>query len=184
MESTMEVAPSLHIHDVEANQIRGLAEVHVRGWQDAYRGILPDAYLDALSIDESERTWRRMVAPVDGTKTVVAELSGIVVGFAGFGPCRDTDRDGSVDGELYAIYVDPRRYRQSIGSALMAHALKRLRQAGQKSAILWVLEENLRARQFYERWSWSPDGVHKTIELGDRALIELRYRRALSSDVH
>jgi ribosomal protein S18 acetylase RimI-like enzyme len=174
---------SLEIHDVEPDQIHGLAEVQVRSWQAAYRGILPDAHLDALSIDESERRWRASITQPSRTSTIVAEFLGAVVGFASFGPCRDHDMGKDDMGELYAIYVDPRRFGQSVGSALMAHTLGRLRQ-GYEGATLWVLDRNAHARRFYERWQWAIEGRKKTLHFGEVSVDELRYGHALSRAVY
>lgn len=175
---------SLEIHDVALDQIRGLADVQVRSWQAAYRGIIPDAHLDSLSIDESERRWRTSVTQPSRANTIVAEFLGGVVGFASFGPCRDSDLGDEAMSELYAIYVDPRRFGQSIGGALMAHTLGRLRTQGYDGATLWVLDRNALARRFYERWQWALEGRKKTILFGDVAVDEIRYALPLRRAVY
>jgi ribosomal protein S18 acetylase RimI-like enzyme len=174
---------SLEIHDVELAQIRGLADVQVRSWKAAYRGIIPDAHLDGLSIDESERRWKTNTTRPSTTTTVVAEILGTVVGFASFGPCRDADRKPAV-GELYAIYVDPHRFGQYIGGSLMAYALNRFRFGGYEGAVLWVLDRNAHARHFYEQWEWSIEGGKKTIHFGDVAVEEVRYEHALARMIY
>jgi len=37
---------------------RAIAEIHVASWRSAYRGLLPDSLLDAMSVDELEQRWR------------------------------------------------------------------------------------------------------------------------------
>jgi ribosomal protein S18 acetylase RimI-like enzyme len=82
---------------------------------------------------------------------------GAVVGFVTFGPSRDRDTVGM--GEIYALYVDPRRYEGGVGRMLMAHTRRRLKEQGFDAAVLWVLLGNERAASFYEREGWKPDGA-------------------------
>ena len=111
-----------------------------------------------------------------GWTTFVAERDGEIVGFASVGPSRDERGLG----ELYAIYVDPDSWSQGAGRALVARAEEQL--AGEyEEATLWVLAANPRARHFYERAGWLPDGTSKSEErLGVRA-EELRYRKTLAT---
>ena len=143
----------------------------MHGWQSAYRHVYPAADLDALPIDP-ERWRSRLHVPPPGWTTMVCEHEGRVVGFASAGPSRDEDELG----ELYAIYVEPEAWSTGAGRALMAAAEQRL-SSEYDAALLWVLEDNPRARGFYERGGWVPDGVRKAEErLGVRA-PEVRYRK-------
>jgi hypothetical protein len=45
------------IRPATAEDAAGIAAVHVRSWQVAYRGQLPDALLDSLSVDQRTRWW-------------------------------------------------------------------------------------------------------------------------------
>ena len=48
---------------------------------------------------------------------------------------------------------------------------------GYRCIMLWVLEDNARARRFYERAGFAPDGArHGLPDLG--GVTEIRYRRA------
>jgi ribosomal protein S18 acetylase RimI-like enzyme len=153
----------------------GIAAVHVASWRGAYRGIVPDAYLDALSVDERERMWREHL---DAWPTWVAIAEGTIVGFANGGAGRDEDAPPST-GELYAIYVEPSRFGRGIGRQLHDRVVDELRERGFTEATLWVLEGNARGRAFYERMGWAPDGETKTDERPGATLHEVRYRRAL-----
>ena len=48
-------------------------------------------------------------------------------------------------------------------------------------ATLWVLEENPRARAFYERCGWSLDGERKSEERWGVSAAEVRYRKRLAA---
>ncbi len=158
-----------------------ITRVHVATWQVAYRGQLPDAYLDDLTAEIPRRTeWRRGVLrhPRDPAQsTFVAVRSGEVVGFVSSGP---SDADAT-RGEVYAIYVDPAAWSTGAGRALMERAVAELAALGFSHAVLWVLESNARARRFYERAGWVADGATKVDTRGDVVLREMRYARSLTA---
>lgn len=160
----------------------GLARMHVASWQRAYAGLMPQAFLDGLSVQDRTNTWRRVLSePTPGVSTLVAELEGRVIGFASVGPCRDDDVEPGTQ-ELWGIYLDPDYWGAGHGHDLHAHALAALRaNAASPTAVatLWVLEGNKRARRFYERHGWSADGAHKVDWRGEVRLEEVRYRRTL-----
>jgi GNAT superfamily N-acetyltransferase len=141
---------------------RPVAEVHVDSWRHTYRGVLPDEYLDRLSVDDRESMWLGAFADPDPKSgALVAEADGHLVGFASFGPSRDEDApDGT--GEVPAIYVEPAALGTGVGRELFAAVTETLRDAGFTRATLWALEANASARRFYEKAGWSWDGAVST----------------------
>lgn len=138
-----------------------IASIHVLTWQAAYRGLLPDSLLDGLSIERREAGWSRHLAesgPADATWVV--ERNAEIVGFAAIGPARDDDLTRDV-AQLDAIYVHPDHWHRGAGRALMTALLDHWRTAGIRRAILWVLEDNARSRQFYERSGWVVEGARR-----------------------
>jgi len=165
------------IRPAAAADAAGVAEVHVRTWQSAYRGIVPDSYLDALSIADREESWARILAA--GSGTVVAEVEGVVWGFASSGPASDQDASPET-GQVYALYVDPEWQGHGIGQMLFVHALEALAREGFVEATLWVLEENAPSRGFYEAAAMEADGGRKALEFAGEETVEVRYRRRLA----
>jgi ribosomal protein S18 acetylase RimI-like enzyme len=162
----------MHIRPASPDDAVAIETIRVRGWRAAYRHVFPAADLDALPID-AERWRSRLHVPPPGWTTVVCEDdAGRVVGFASTGPSRDEDELG----ELYAIYVDPEAWSTGAGRALMASAETTLA-AGYDAALLWVLEDNPRARGFYERAGWAPDGIRKAEQRFGVRAAEVRYRK-------
>jgi ribosomal protein S18 acetylase RimI-like enzyme len=154
-----------------------IAGVHVRTWQGAYAHVFPLEELAAISAEERARGWRVMLQR--SPRTHVAEVDGEVVGFASAGPSRDEDGEGL--GELYAIYVDPEHWGGGAGRQLAVWADGALRGEGFAVATLWVLEDNPRARRFYEAGGWRVDGATRTgVHLGVETR-EVRYRKDLSA---
>lgn len=171
----------LAIRQAEPRDAAGIATCHVRSWQVAYRGQLPDALLDGLSSEIERRTafWERMVREREARRQhqLVAVDGDRVVGFATFGRHEQGD-DPSV-GELYAIYLHPDHWGRGVGRGLMDAAIDGLRRDGYVSAVLWVLETNERAKRFYEIAGWKADGARKTEQRGDVPLHEVSYRKEL-----
>jgi GNAT superfamily N-acetyltransferase len=136
-----------------------IAELHVAAWRWAYRGLMADDVLDALSLEERATQWRSTLAEARAQKaTFVAERGGRIVGFTSVG--RSVDAEASPEtGEVYAIYLDEAVLATGVGRDLFARANTSLRELGFGRATLWVLEANDRARWFYEKAGWTWDGT-------------------------
>jgi ribosomal protein S18 acetylase RimI-like enzyme len=168
------------IRNVKKNDISALAEVVVLAWQIAYRNILPDRLLDNLSIAKAKERWANMLK-LDHIFTLVAEYNSRAIGFVRFGASRDSDDDPRLVGEVYAIYVHPDFWRMGAGGALLRGAIDELRRRGFAELTLWTLQENARARAFYEEQDLNPDRATKEVKRGGKTTIEVRYRRTLQT---
>ncbi len=156
------------VQDAEA-----IARVQVYSWQHAYRGIIPDGFLDGLSIPGRTEFWRsNLTAEPDGVLVVETGLD--VVGFAGFGASRDKPATPT-SAELYAIYIAPAHWSSGCGSLLWNEIERSLIAADFKHVTLWVLSENQQGRRFYEHHGFSVDGASKVISFSGTSLTEVRY---------
>ena len=154
-----------------------VANVHVRSWQVAYRGLMPDEFLDALRPEV--RAGRYTFGSPDPLQpaTIIAVDEGAICGFATTGPALDTDGHGK--GELYSLYVDPPSWHLGVGRALIAAAREHLRGHDFTEARLWVLAGNDRAERFYRADGWGSDGTRRVAEVHGLMVDELRYDRQL-----
>jgi GNAT superfamily N-acetyltransferase len=170
----------MRVRRADIGDAAAIALVHVRSWQVAYRGLVPQDYLDGLDPEDRRRTWERGLAtrqwPRSGT--VVAEDDDGVVGFVYIGPSQDDDC-GPATGQVGALYSLSTVWGTGVGRALMTEALARLAEAGYTEATLWVLDTNARARRFYEAAGWKPDGAVMVDESRGFPLSEVRYRRTV-----
>ena len=138
-----------------------IAELTVRSWRFAYRGVLPPAVLEGMAVGSRVARWRvRLEEPDARWCVVVAEEAGEVTGFAWFGvgsahPLRPSTEDV---GEIYAFYLDPSRFGSGLADTL-AERTEGWLSARFERSILWVLEGNDRARRFYTRRGWLADGA-------------------------
>ena len=153
-----------------------LAALHLRTWRAAYGGLLPASALDAVDVPERAAAWRRRAREdVSPTWTLVAESGGSLVGFISFGVPRDDDLADLI--EIYALYVDPTSWSTGVGRDLLGAGVAAIAASGGTATYLWVLEDNPRARRFYERVGFVADGTRKEVDFIGTLLPELRYRR-------
>lgn len=76
--------------------------------------------------------------------------------------------------------ADPDHWGSGVGRELISAGEKRLRELGHVDAILWVLEDNPRARRFYERAGWNDDGGRRSITFLGLEVPEVRYRKQMN----
>ncbi len=161
--------------EVSREMLPTLSELHVSSWQIAYRGMISDAYLDAMSADRWLTRWQELFATKRSDECAIL-ADGKIVGLCILGRSRDDEQQV---GEVWAFYLHPKAWGKGYADAAMQQAVNRLRHAGYTSASLWVLEANVRARRFYERVGFVWDGSRKQITVGGEDLWEVRYRLSL-----
>ncbi len=158
-----------------------LAALDVTVWRVAYRGLMPDAFLDALSQAEKTIKWRQNLlkhGPFGRKRVLVAVEDGDVIGFIRVGAVDDEGERGLV----YLLYVLPAYWGQGVGKTLMRAAIDELRDLDMGEAVLWVLRDNQRARAFYAGLGWRQDGRTTTADHGGIELEALCYRRTLKAE--
>ncbi len=166
------------VREASASDVEALTAIHGEGRRWAYRGLLPDAVFEGGDAERRAR-WERVLAlPSAQCATFLALRNGAPVGFVSVGSSRDAD--GQAVGEIYAIYLRASSVAGlGVGRALMERALETLAREGFDVATLWVLTSNERARRFYERAGFAPDGAAKVeVERGVE-LPHVRYRFAM-----
>jgi GNAT superfamily N-acetyltransferase len=143
-----------------AGDARAVAEVQVAGWEAAYRGLVPDAFLDAFTVEVRTARWVELLE--QGSATYVTD--------GGFCSVIRPARDGSAPVELAALYVAPSRWRHGVGRALVNTALAR-----DEDVTVWVFAQNDRARSFYAALGFLEDGA-EAVDPGT-GVLEVRMRR-------
>jgi|LakMenEpi03Aug12_release.lakeMendotaPanAssembly.Ray.scaffolds.fasta_scaffold679033_2 ribosomal protein S18 acetylase RimI-like enzyme len=150
-----------------------IAEIQVAGWKAAYRGIIPDGYLDAMEPETRHTFWQKQVRDECG-EMFVSVADNEVTGFCHLMPSRDVDGEGTA--EIVAIYVDPAAWRQGSGRSLCDAVLAAAILSKASWVTLWVLVDNTLGRRFYEAMGFRPDGAIKSEDRPGFTLEEVRYR--------
>lgn len=157
--------------------------MNVAAWRRAYRGIVPDEFLDQLDAARRETGWQRWLALPEPDAVLVATNGDAdrVAAYAAIAAVRE-EKDAHPTlptGELAAIYADPAVWRTGAGHTVHEAAVAALAGFGFRHAVLWVFEDNEVARAFYERHGWTSDEVREEFAVGGERPVELRYSRAL-----
>ena len=159
---------------------RAIAEIRLASWRATYAGIVPATILDRMDVARNETWIAGLIAEPQGRATLVVEDGeGRVAGYALTAPARDEDAAGL--GEVEAIYLHPEVLGRGLGRRLLQAAVAGLDAAGFESVVLWVLSENERARHFYERSGFRPDGAARMLDFDGTPIEEIRYRRGTSA---
>lgn len=163
---------SLQIRYANMNDSSVLGLIHSESWKVAYKGIVPDSVLDNMSVEKGEKKFYDSF--INGLeRNVIAFKNNQAAGFMCLGKCRDEDLDSSY-GEIWGIYLLPSFWRQGIGKELLQWGINDLRNKGYNKISLWVLEENINARKFYEKMGFVHDGTVKELDFS-KPLNEYRY---------
>jgi len=179
-----------------------ITQIRRETWLAAYAQIIDPELIERVT---APRDGASAAPPPERTSLVAEARSAaavadarVVVGYASYGPERSVAAAVAVGsggpgakpgwytpaglaaetGELYALYVAPAHWSTGAGRALTDAALDGLRAAGYQRVVLWTLTENARARRFYDKAGFAPDGATNVLAgLGD--VEELRYVRDL-----
>ncbi|ACL38816.1 GCN5-related N-acetyltransferase [Pseudarthrobacter chlorophenolicus A6] len=155
--------PAVSVRRAVAADVEPLADVHIRCWQETYRGMLSDAFLAAADKEGRLALWRHLLDRPEPAEAWVACDGDTVVGFAG---TRSVPAPDSPEGhppprsgplELWGLYLLASRQGLGLGRQLISTAL------GTRAASLWVAAGNSRAIGFYRRFGFEPDGVEDTL---------------------
>lgn len=163
----------------------GITDVQVASWRAGYLHVFPESVLYADDFDSSRRTfwtnWR--FGPGHRVAVVAEPTEGggeRVIGFCSYGPERERARGFTGRGEVWAFYVHPDRWGSGAAALLMDHVEERLKAEGFVTAVLWVLDDNPRARRFYERQGWAPTGIAASFDdYCEVSVPEVEYRKEL-----
>lgn len=154
-----------------------LGEIHASSWKVAYKNIVPDEILDNITIEKRIKFFEK--ALTEGwEEDAILFKNDIGVGLICIGRCRDNDKTDSA-GEIWGIYIHPNYWNHGIGKELLTYGLNELKTRNYTEVTLWVLEENLHARNFYEKFGFKHDGTVKKTTIG-KPLNEYRYVKLIS----
>ena len=155
------------IRSAEQNDGAALGRIYCLSWQEGYKGILPEEYLSALTV---EFCAPKKIYP--DNNLVWEDASGGLTGLVNLG----ASRDGEVAcGELRAIYVLPDAWGSGVAAGLFRAAVDRLKERGFDRFFLWVLEDNFRARRFYEKMGMKCTDERKAVNIGGKETAEVKY---------
>lgn len=180
---------TLEIRAATREDADAITDVQVAAWRRGYAHVLPQSLLFADDFDAVRRTfwtsWRfapghRVAVAVERTDDDDTDDEH-VVGFSSYGPERERARGFTGRGEIWAFYLHPHAWGGGAATELMSYTELRLCAEGFESAVLWVLDDNPRARAFYEKLGWATSGMTAHFHGdGNLRVPEVEYRKELT----
>lgn len=159
----MEIRPIKETDDKFA-----ISRIYEESWKFAYRDIIPKSFLESIPVGN----WVPHLAQAGRNSLVIVE-GGALVGTSSYGPSRFSDFDDF--GEIMSIYLLPQYMGKGYGRQLLHAAVGECTALGYHDLFLWVLEENFRARAFYEKAGFTRSGAYLDVHIGGKTLREVQY---------
>ena len=160
------------LREAAAADLEAVATLFLRCWR-GYADVLPERVIGLFDEAGARELWRRALAtPRPHSRGVVAVEGVRVLGAIRMG--HDPDEPGV--GHVFSLYVDPAAQGGGVGGRLLAEADRWFGSEGLAEATLWVFEANLRARTFYARHGWEPDGGSRVEPEFGEPEVRLRHR--------
>ena len=126
-----------------------LAYIQTESWKAACAGILsPEELVRCTNLEKAEQMYHSILRH-KGCNMAIELVNAQPHCIAAWGTNR-CDLGDTV-GELICIHSLQNNWAKGYGSAMMEYVLAQLQQSNYESVILWVFEDNKRARKFYEK---------------------------------
>lgn len=145
-----------------------ISNIYEESWKYAYKGIIPQNYLDNLPVGK----WVNHLSKPNMRSLVIIDKDQYI-GTTSF--CKSRFLEFQEYGELVSLYLLPEYIGKGYGYQLLDAAVTELKKE-YNDIFLWVLEENYRARKFYERNGWSFSMKYLEDNIGGKELREVQYR--------
>lgn len=162
----------MHIEKITKATATQASHIYAMSWKAAYKGIIPQAYLDVLPLDR----WADKLGNAEHENfraDYILSDSGKFVASSSI--CKARDEAYGDWGEIMSIYVLPEEFRKGYGRTLFTYVFDQLKEQGYSNIYLWVLEENQRARRFYDKMGFQANGDRMIQNIGGKDCVEVRY---------
>ena len=166
---------NITIRTAKLDDAKDIANVHATAWQESYKGIIKQSFLDKIDVKKRLQKWQKILSN-DKPKNAhyVAEQNQSIIGFIACGPCR-TPQDYDCEGEIYAIYVLDHAKKQGIGKKLFQQAAQYLKAENMNSMNVIVLKDNLPACGFYKAMGGTLHKNNISVEIDGQSYLECIY---------
>ncbi|HEY8559941.1 MAG TPA: 3-deoxy-manno-octulosonate cytidylyltransferase [Pyrinomonadaceae bacterium] len=148
IESRQDISNNFKYRPATIEDVPQIAKVHVDSWQKSFRGIAPQAFLDAMNVEKRAAAFAERFSDDDYRMFVAESDAGEIVGFVDFGKARH--EVAGIGTELFAIYLNPELKGKGIGAELFKVGVRDLVARGIDSVYLQALKVSP-YKKFYEK---------------------------------
>lgn len=162
----------MEIRKARREDLVEVAKIKINSWKDTYKEFVSNDYLNDMDYKKTAEKWNNNF---NNENFIVATEEEKIVGFCRYGNRIDElNRFEEYDGEIYAIYIKKGYKRKGIGKEFVKHAINDLKKQNKKKVIIWCLEQNNEAREFYTKIGGKLLGEKKA-KIGDNIYKEVSY---------
>ena len=145
-----------------------ISNIYESSWKCAYKDIISQEYLDSIPTGR----WANSINKVGMNNLILIE-NGMIIGTASF--CKSRWKTYNDYGEIVSIYFLPDYIGKGYGRLLLNKCIDKLKQCGFSKVLLWVLEDNHRARKFYEKSGFICSEIFMNDNIGGKDVREVLY---------
>lgn len=156
-------------HTQQTDDRYAISRIYEESWKFAYRNIIPQSYLDSIPAGQ----WASRLDAAEMNSLVMIENNSFI-GTSSY--CKSRFSDFSGFGEIVSIYLLPDYIGKGYGKTLLGAVIGELEKLGYRDIFLWVLEDNVRARKFYEKSGFIQSTEYLNDNIGGKKLREIQYR--------
>lgn len=158
------------------DDVQTISLIHALSWKEAYKNTFSQEFLNSIQNDRWVPFFTEHIQN-QRFETALLFKDGKATACITYGKSRDESREDFA--EIISLYVLPECWSQKQGYELMQFSIQRLKEQGFYQIYLWVLKENKRAIQFYEKIGFANDGATTEVTMDNKILTDIRYRIAL-----
>lgn len=163
------------IKEIEYEDIKDYINVNITSWQESYKGIVVDEFLQELDTNRDEYIKRQQDKFYEDKKELekkyIVTIDDKVVGMTSLGHTRDPKYPSC--GEIYSIYLLNEVKGQGLGKVLFLNNIRELVNLGFTDMIIGCLSKNP-SNGFYQHMGGKLIDVYKR-KIGNQELDENIY---------
>ena len=165
----------INIRKAIAEDAYDLAFCHISSWQSAYKGIVPDEYLEKMLIEKDQliERYRNNIKDTGYPEYFCVMYDGKIIGFIIINISFDNEKHNI--GEIWAVYLIEEFRNMGYGKEMLKFSIEKLKNLESEEIFLWVFEENIKARKFYEKNNFNYNGEKRENSWYGKPLIQLKY---------
>lgn len=145
-----------------------ISKIYESSWKYAYKNIIPQNYLNSIPTGR----WDNSIGNAGMSNLLVIDKENFI-GTASF--CKSRWKKYSDYGEIVSIYFLPEYIGKGYGRLLLNRYIDELKKCGFNKVLLWVLEDNRKARNFYEKNGFVCSGEFMYDNIGGKDIREVLY---------
>lgn len=165
----------IKLSEITKDDLETVVRIHCDAWKDAYGGFMDEDYISRKNGTRRAK-WESILEDAPEEKHFLIRDGNIPVGMISMDRPRETVETDTY--EIFGLYILPEQMGKGYGTAAVSLAEEKIRGMGFEKISLWVLEPNKRARSFWEKRGFTPDGTEK-ISYYDKAIKVLRYLKKI-----